>query len=350
MNNGPGKDSAFENFRSNRGVFNKCSINDISLRIPLGVQENIVMVNPVTGALSQWNSDYILGTTGPTGPTGPIGPEGLPGTDTDTGATGPVGPTGSTGPAGANGTNSNTGATGPTGPTNGSTGPTGQTGPAGGQTGPTGAFSPSGIVSYNEVSSVASFYDIVQDSATYQIVNQAPAGGLTIRLPAPGQEPGGKLYVVANNTAVNCQVIGTNTFSWGLGGNANVITVDNVNVSATVQANPFFTTPATYTYDSLLPELNSMLGTWFTVSLIRPSGQMRYALSLNGYPTSIASFTQNIGSIWRALGIVTGPEFSNPVVSADVFSGSALLTIAPGQSGFFVFDSISNTWLYGKAV
>ena len=116
--------------------------------------------------------------------------------------------TGPSGPRGPPGTSSNTGATGPSGPSNGPTGPTGRTGSAGGSTGPTGPFAPSDLVSFQEILEPSqNSHNILPNSATYQVVNQAPPfGNFTMYLPVNTTEPYGKLYVVSNNTTSNILV------------------------------------------------------------------------------------------------------------------------------------------------
>ena len=131
--------SSFEAVRSNRGVFNKCAITDLSLKLPIGVQQNVVMANPENGLLTKWDSAYFTGHPGPIGNTGATGVTGAQGTFSNTGATGPTGQPGPTGPTGVTGANTNTGATGPTG----NYGPIGPTGPQGSQAN-TGTTGPSG--------------------------------------------------------------------------------------------------------------------------------------------------------------------------------------------------------------
>lgn len=415
------KDNYFQNIRASRGVFNKCTIADLILKLPVGLQQNVVLTDP-TGSLSQFDSSVISGTTGPTGPTGPTGMVGPPGTQVNTGATGPsgttghtggtgpggastntgatgntgptghsgptgftgfssdtgatgsTGPTGPTGPSGPWGTNTytgatgntgNTGPTGPSGPTGQSaldgatgatgpvrspTGPTGQTGPFGGQTGPTGSFAPNGIVSFSIVQLPgANHYDIGPGSPTYQMINSAAlTGSLSIQLPANGLESDGKFYVIANNTLLPAVVYGTVAYYWDGTGNADFIQVNNVNQSPIIITDPFFRRPETYTYLTLLPELQRMLNPWFTVSQDRgTTGQMVYSVLRNpGYTQSL--FEAELGSLWIDLGL-TGS--AGLITSVDVFrSPSSLLTIPPNDSAVFVYSTELGTWLFGRSI
>ena len=140
------KSASFESLSSNRGVINKCTISEISLKIPEALQESVVMTNPKNNFLTKWDATLLTGYTGPTGSPGSTGPIGRHGTAGQTGATGPIGTTGPTGNTGQSGVATLTGATGPSGRT-GVTGPRGVPGSATntGETGPPGDYGPTGI-------------------------------------------------------------------------------------------------------------------------------------------------------------------------------------------------------------
>ena len=420
------KDIYFQSLSSSRGVFNKCTITDLALKIPVFAQENVIMTTatPTTSSLSQYDGTELFGrtgaigikgptgqnglpanqtatgatgrtglNTGPTGPTGvpgsrtntgatgrtgntgptgatglsgnlsntgptgwsgptgPTGPDGIPGSSVNTGDTGESGMRGNSGPTGVPGTESNTGATGPTGPENGPTGPTGPTGEAGGLTGPTGPVSPTGLVSYSEiVVSGETYYDIIPGSNTYQVIKQTPAGVLDIRLPEIGTEPGGKVYYIINNTSEICNIIPTKQFYWNGSGNANSLIVDNIDRSATVFTDPFFSNPATYTYNSLLAALERMVSPWFTVSQVRnQQGEMKYSFFLNP-EYSTFSFNPLTGSLWSQMNLNSASQPTNPIVSADVFRTAplTLINLGPMKTVVLVFNSESNTWIIGK--
>ena len=50
----PHKDSSFENIAATRATFAKCSVGDLALKLPVSLQQNVVMVNPITAELSQF--------------------------------------------------------------------------------------------------------------------------------------------------------------------------------------------------------------------------------------------------------------------------------------------------------
>jgi hypothetical protein len=185
------------------------------------------------------------------------------------------------------------------------------------------------------------------------IFNQAPVGqgNLSIRLPEIGADPGGKLYVIANNTSISANVYQTNPFYWAGTGNANRLAINYVDVSATVFADPFFQSAGTYTYDTLQVALQRMLDTWFYVYKSRSSsGAQRYTFPPKPGTPYYSFSPQGSGSLWARLGVNTEvPEPMYPVITNDQFTGPVLRTIAPGNSAFFVFDSISNVWLSGGA-
>lgn len=409
------KDTSYESIAASRGIFNKCTISELALKIPIGLQQNVLMATPMAGHLSQFDRSNISLGTGPTGATGPTGPVGTPGSQTNTGATGsisnstgptgptgipgsltntgasgstgtigpsgptgypgwltktgstgPIGTTGPSGPTGAPGTSVNTGAsgatgetgqsgptglhgsqtnTGPTGPTgraDGPTGPTGSTGRPGGQTGATGPESPVGLVSYSRVLLSSQYYDISPNSNTYQLINGVPAGIVRIGLPPSTTETVGKYYVLANNTEQLIFIYATLPYSWAGTGNGNFVEVDNVDQSPIINADPFFTRVATYSYQSLFPEVERMLSPWFTVSkTLELTGQRTYSVLRNpGYSQSL--FQAELGSLWIDLGL-TGT--ANPLVSVDIFSDPVpLILIAPGRTGAFVNNGVIGNW------
>jgi hypothetical protein len=344
------KDVFLETIGANRAVFNKCSINELLLRIPIGLQDNFLLTNPTTNSLSQFN-----GSTGPfdgpDGPQGPTGSAGTPGTALFTGPSGSVGHPGATGPTGNPGTSSETGPTGATGPVTGPTGPVGPTGPLSvpfvGPTGP----SNWGLVTYGTISvSNVDYFDLPSNSGTYQSIANAPVG-FTVHL-SP-LETNGKRYVFANNSSNAVTVVASNTFTWDATGNANSFFCSNVppiNQTSSVFAYPFFSTVATYTYNTLLPQLQGMLGEWTNVSQLRgPGGSQRYSFLRSPSTFNTWLFQPGVGSLWTALGI-TGNQSGNPVNTGDVFTGSTLLTLAVGKSGFVIYDSINSRWLTGNDI
>ena len=411
------KDSSLESVSANRGVFNKCTIAELSLKLPIGVQQNIVMSNSAnslsqanvgltpgastgptgssgnTGPIGSPGAAALTGPTGPqgptgptgnigppgvatftgatglTGPTGPSGPTGIPGIALATGPTGPIGNTGPTGPIGIPGTATLTGASGQTGPTGstGRTGPqgtatfTGPTGPTGSLTGPTGSVGPTGqivepgptgpsnwgLVSSNYIQYYVSYYDIAQGSATYQSINNILPGGLTIYL--PGVEADGKIYQFSNNSTYIVTIKRSTTFFWNATGNANDFFCSNVppiNQSAAVFAHPFFSTVATYTYNTLLPQLQGMLGEWADVQYSRTTeGAQRYSFTrrqtFDNWLFGPAPY-----SLWYALGI-TSNQTSQPVITGDVFTQSPILTLSAGKSGYVIYNASSSSWVVG---
>jgi len=185
------------------------------------------------------------------------------------------------------------------------------------------------------------------------IFQQAPGGqgNLSIRLPEIGADPGGKLYVIANNTAISANVYQTNPFFWAGTGNADRLLIDSVNVSPTIFADPFFQSAGTYTYDTLLVALQRMLDPWLYAYKSRSNnGAQRYTFPAKPSVTQGYIFNPQSGSLWARLNVNTSiPEPTYPPISNDQFTGPVLRTIAPGNSAFFVFDSISNVWLSGGA-
>jgi len=110
--------------------------------IPVGTNENKIVVMDGSGNLKYRTNISLTGATGPTGASGATGAVG------STGTQGIIGLTGSSGASGA------TGPTGPTGPTGlkgnvGNTGPTGLTGAASTVAGPTGATGINGRDGFN---------------------------------------------------------------------------------------------------------------------------------------------------------------------------------------------------------
>jgi len=340
------KDSFLDTIAASRAVFNKCTIGDLSLKISTGQQQNVLLTNPTNSSLSQWNvsSDPF---DGPDGPQGATGAAGTPGTALFTGPTGPLGYDGATGPTGTPGSAADTGPTGATGPVIGPTGPVGPTGPLSVPfTGPTGP-SNWGLVTYGTISVPASDYlDFPANSGTYQSIVSTRAGGLTIIL-SP-LETNGKRYVFANNSTNAVTVVASNTFTWNATGNANSFFCSNVppiDQTAAVFVYPFFSTVATYTYTTLLPQLQGMLGEWTNVSLLRgPGGSQRYSFFRRPDTFNTWLFQPGVGSLWVALGI-TSNESDNPVQTGDVFTGTTLLTIPVGASGSVIYDSINSRWL-----
>lgn len=343
------KDLFLETIAANRAVIGKCSIGELSLKIPMGLQDNFLLTNPTTSSLSQFN-----GATGPfdgpDGPQGPTGSAGTPGTALFTGPSGTVGYAGSTGPTGNPGTSSETGPTGATGSVTGPTGPVGPTGPLSvpfiGPTGPTNW----GLVTYGTISVLnVDYFDLPSNSGTYQSITNAPASGLTVLLST--LETNGKRYVFANNSTNVVTVKASNTFTWDATGNANSFFCSNVppiDQTSAVFVYPFFSTVATYTYDTLLPQLQGMLGEWTNVSKLRtPNGSQRYSFLRSPFTFNTWLFQPGVGSLWTALGI-TNNQSGNPVNTGDVFTGSTLLTLAVGKSGFVIYDSINSRWLSGS--
>lgn len=407
--------SSFETLSSSQGVFNKCTIAELSLKIPVALQQTVVMTNPINNFLTQYDLSLIIGPpfqsptgptgptghigqtgtaaltgpTGPLGPTGPTGPTGPAGVASLTGPSGPTGPVGATGSIGPPGSATNTGATGPQGVTgysgpmgpagfaqftgpSGPTGPkgvTGPTGPAGiaNETGPTGATGsytgatgpdgppgditmpvgptgPSnwGLATSNTIIELSlGYYDVPIGSGTYQSLLQATQA---FRIYLPAIESDGKHYVFTNNTSEQLTLYATTTFDWNATGNANTFFCPNdppTDQTAAVFANPFFSTVANYTYDSLLPQLQSMLGAWASVSQSRDTnGAQLYAFSRNLFESSSWLFQPGPGSLWTALGLI-GDQTTDIITTGDVFTDYPVATVDSGKSIFVIYSAKS---------